>query len=89
MLAAAANHADVNATPAQVLLRWALQKGALVVPKTASEARMHENAACLADRFVLSDEEMGAIDDLRANAPEEHAGRLCWRTDPLRLLDFE
>jgi diketogulonate reductase-like aldo/keto reductase len=78
----------VHATPAQVLLRWALQKGAAVCPKTASEARMAENGACVG-HFTLSDAEMGAIDALGANAPDEHAGRLCWRTEPLRLLDFQ
>ena len=81
-------HASVQATPAQVLLRWAIQKGAAVCPKTASEARMAENGACVG-HFTLSDAEMGAIDALGANAPDEHAGRLCWRTEPLRLLDFQ
>ena len=88
VLAACKAHASVHATPAQVLLRWALQKGAAVCPKTASEARMAENGACVG-HFTLSDAEMGAIDALGANAPDEHAGRLCWRTEPLRLLDFQ
>lgn len=88
VLAAAAAHTEAGATPAQVLLRWSLQHGAMVCPKTASEGRMAENAACVG-RFVLTDDEMAAIDALGANAPDEHAGRLCWRTDPLRLLDFD
>jgi diketogulonate reductase-like aldo/keto reductase len=73
-------------TPAQVLLRWALQKGAAVVPKTSSAARMAENAGCF--QFELAEAEVKAIDALATNAPG-HNGRLCWRTDPLRTLDFD
>ncbi len=73
-------------TPAQVLLRWALQKGAAVVPKSGAPARMAENAACFG--FALSDAEVAAIDALAAHAPDG-AGRLCWRSDPLRMLDFD
>lgn len=89
VLAACSRHADAGATPAQVLLRWALQRGAAVVPKTASEARMEENARCVTGGFHLSDDEIAAIDALSANANGPHEGRLCWRTDPLRLLDFD
>ena len=41
--------------------------------------------------FSLSDEEMRAIDALKERTADELArgGRLCWRTDPLRLLDFD
>ena len=73
-------------TPAQVLLRWALQKGAAVVPKTGSAARMAENAAIF--HFELSAAEVAAIDALAANAPDG-SGRLCWVNDPLRMLEFE
>ena len=81
--AAAAAH---SATAAQVLLRWALQRDCAVVPKTASASRMAENARVFG--VELSPAELAAIDALAANAPGD-AGRLCWRTDPLRLLDFE
>lgn len=30
-------------TPAQICLRWCLQKGAAVIPKTSSEDRLKEN----------------------------------------------
>ena len=73
-------------TPAQVLLRWALQKGVAVVPKTSSAARMAENAAIF--HFELSAAEVAAIDALAANAPDG-SGRLCWLNDPLRMLEFE
>ena len=88
VLAACTAHADCGATPAQVLLRWALQRGAAVVPKSASAARMAENGGCVGGGFVLSAEEVSAIDALASNA-QGHEGRLCWRTDPLRLLDFD
>ena len=84
VLAAAAAHE--GATPAQVLLRWALHKGATVIPKSQSAARMAENAALFG--FALTHAEVAAIDALAANAPASE-GRLCWRNDPLRLLDFE
>ena len=47
---------------------------------------MGENAAIF--YFELSAAEVAAIDALAANAPDG-AGRLCWRNDPLRMLDFE
>jgi len=52
-------------TPAQVLLRWALQKGALVVPKSSRPERIAENSQLF--KFSLSDEEVSAIDKLHRN----------------------
>jgi len=75
---------SVTKTPAQVLLRWALQRNCAVTPKTASPERMEENAQVF--DFVLSDAQMEALHGLEA--PEEK-GRLCWKSDPLRMLDFE
>ena len=86
--AAADAHVEEGATAAKVLLRWALQRGCSVTPKSASAARMGENAAVFG--FSLSDDEMGAITALREGAAADPAmARLCWRTDPLRMLDFE
>ena len=49
---------------------------------------MAENADVFG--FTLSEEEVGAIDALGERTAEDPGqGRLCWRTDPLRLLDFE
>lgn len=71
-------------TPAQVLLRWALQRNSAIVPKTSTPERMKENADIF--DFVLTDEEMI---DISSVAPSvEGDGRLCWRTEPLRMLDF-
>ena len=50
------------ATPAQVLLRWALQKGFAIVPKANGESRLVENTNLF--HFVLSAAEMAALDAL-------------------------
>lgn len=49
-------------TPAQVVLRWHLQKGRIVIPKTATPARMAENISVF--DFALSHAEVAAIDAL-------------------------
>ena len=51
-------------TPAQVFLRWALQKEMVVIPKSLSEARIHENAD-LYD-FSISEADMAGLDALSA-----------------------
>ncbi|HEX6151491.1 aldo/keto reductase, partial [Nocardioides sp.] len=52
----------VGRTPAQVVLRWHLQHGHVVFPKTTHVERMRENADLFG--FELSEEQMGAIDAL-------------------------
>lgn len=47
-------------SPAQVLLRWALQHGAVPIPKSANPARMAENLRVF--DFALAEGEMAAID---------------------------
>ncbi len=49
-------------TPAQIALRWGVQRGCAVIPKTQSPARLAENLA-LGD-FALDPGEMAAIDGL-------------------------
>ena len=69
---------------AQVLLRWSLQRNCAIVPKTSSPERMIQNGDVFG--FELTDVEVQEIDNL---APDHEAdGRLCWRTEPLRMLDF-
>jgi len=46
-------------TPAQVLLRWALQKGFVAIPKSVKRERIVENAAIF--DFSLSAEQMAAL----------------------------
>ncbi len=49
-------------TPAQVVLRWHLQLGLTVIPKTSNDERLRENAAVF--DFELDDDEVAAITDL-------------------------
>jgi diketogulonate reductase-like aldo/keto reductase len=34
---------DLGKTPAQICLRWCMQKGAIVIPKAGSEEHLREN----------------------------------------------
>ncbi|KAG8954938.1 NAD(P)H-dependent D-xylose reductase (XR) [Tulasnella sp. 424] len=52
-------------TNAQVLLRWATQRGVAVIPKSNSESRVLENFKCT--DFDLSDEEIKQISALNIN----------------------
>ncbi|KIM90052.1 hypothetical protein PILCRDRAFT_2286 [Piloderma croceum F 1598] len=65
-------------TVAQVLLRWATQRGIAVIPKTNNEGRLVENLQC--DTFDLSESEIKKISDLnnglRFNNPFEIDPRL-------------
>lgn len=49
-------------TPAQVLLRWCLQHGLIVLPKSTHRERIEENAQIF--DFTLSDRDMAALDAL-------------------------
>lgn len=51
-----------DVSPAQVILRWQVQLGALPIPKSATPERQRENLAVL--DFELTDEEMAAITGL-------------------------
>ena len=50
----------VERSPAQVLLRWAIQHGMVVLPKSTREARIRENAAIF--DFTLDAAAMAALD---------------------------
>jgi D-xylose reductase len=52
-------------TPAQVLLRWGVQRGTAVIPKTTRPERLRENLAIF--DFELAPEEMKAITALDRN----------------------
>ena len=54
----------VGRTPAQVMLRWAVQHGFAVIPKSSRRERIVENAAIF--DFGLDDEAMAHLDDLDA-----------------------
>jgi diketogulonate reductase-like aldo/keto reductase len=49
-------------TPAQVLLRWAIQHGAVVIPKSSRRERIIENARVF--DFELADDDMRLLDAL-------------------------
>ena len=52
----------LDATPAQVILRWHLQHGLSVIPKSERPERLAENFAAL--DLVLTDADMAALDGL-------------------------
>ena len=66
--------ARVGRTPAQVLLRWCVQRDVPVIPKSTHRERIEENAAIF--DFELSDEDMEALDALDqtggTGAAQEH-----------------
>jgi diketogulonate reductase-like aldo/keto reductase len=51
-----------RATPAQVLVRWALQQGFVVLPKSVRAERIRENADVY--RFALDAEDLAAMEKL-------------------------
>jgi 2,5-diketo-D-gluconate reductase A len=53
---------QVGRTPAQVTLRWHIQRGDIVFPKTVTPRRMEENFDLFG--FQLTDDHMAAIDGL-------------------------
>jgi D-xylose reductase len=68
-------------TPAQITLRWGVQRGCAVIPKTQTPARLAENLALF--DFALTPAEMAAIDALdrrrRFNDPG-HFGEIAFNT---------
>jgi len=85
-------------TTAQLLLRWGLENGAAIIPKTTSKDRLRENADIFS--FSMSAQQVEGLQAnllaaVCANNPDhpaenvEELTRLCWRSDPLRLLDFD
>jgi diketogulonate reductase-like aldo/keto reductase len=52
----------VGRTPAQVLIRWCLQHGAIVLPKSTHRERIDENGRVF--DFELSDQDMAELDAL-------------------------
>ncbi|MDP3025807.1 MAG: aldo/keto reductase [candidate division Zixibacteria bacterium] len=51
---------NYSKTTAQILIRWVLQKGVVVIPKSSRKERIEENARVF--DFEISDEDMKALD---------------------------
>jgi diketogulonate reductase-like aldo/keto reductase len=89
--------AKLGVAPAQVLLRWGLEQGAVLIPKTVCKYRMEENAAIFSFRLAETQVEQlqrDLLENVRENNPDhkdelQELTRLCWRSDPLRHLNFE
>ncbi len=65
----------LDRTPAQVALRWGVQRGTAVVPKTTRPERLRENLSLF--DFELSDDEMRAISALDRNRRFNDPGVFC------------
>jgi len=55
----------LSKTPAQIVLRWGIQRGCAIIPKTSKVERMKENLSLF--DFELSDQEMNDISALNVN----------------------
>jgi D-xylose reductase len=64
-------------TPAQILLRWAVQRGTSIVPKATQIPHMRENAAIF--DFALSPDQMAAISGLDRHQRFNDPGDFCPR----------
>ncbi|KAJ2885083.1 D-xylose reductase [Coemansia aciculifera] len=67
-------------SPAQVLLRWAVERGCAVIPKSSSPTRLRENLSLF--DFALSADDVQCISaldrNLRLNDPAKYAKRAIW-----------
>lgn len=68
--------AEAGRTPAQVLLRWCLQRGTVVIPKSTHRDRIAENAGVF--DFTLSVEQMSRLDALDRSGGTKRALERPW-----------
>jgi diketogulonate reductase-like aldo/keto reductase len=68
-------------TPAQILLRWGLQKGVCVIPKASSKERIEENLKVV--EFKLDVDEMDEL----ANISHEYSTpkHFCWDPESIKF----
>jgi D-xylose reductase len=64
-----------SVTPAQVVLRWGVQRGTAVIPKTSRSERLVENLSL--SHFALTDEDMDAVSGLNQNRRFNDPGIFC------------
>jgi len=62
-------------SPAQIILRWGVQRGTSIVPKTSKPERLVENLAIF--DFSLTDDEMASISALNRNRRFNDPGVFC------------
>jgi diketogulonate reductase-like aldo/keto reductase len=66
----------VGRTPAQVLLRWCLERQIPVIPKSTHRERIEENGQVF--DFTLSDEQLSALDELDQTGGTDQARESKW-----------
>ena len=62
-------------TPSQVLLKWALQKGLSVIPKSCQAERIRDFGPQNFSNWTLKDNQMRALEAIE----DDH--RYCWNSD--------
>jgi diketogulonate reductase-like aldo/keto reductase len=70
--AVTATATEIGVTPAQVVLRWAIQQGIVVIPKSVSPERQATNIDLFS--FELSDDQMAQISALEAGVEGRTGG---------------
>jgi diketogulonate reductase-like aldo/keto reductase len=68
--------ARLGHTPAQVLIRWCLERNLVVLPKSTHRERIEENGAVF--DFELSDDDMAALDALDTTGGTDAARERKW-----------
>jgi len=77
--------------PAQILLKWAIQQGYIVIPKSTNIDHLRENLEIVDKTWALDDDDMKRMSTLNCSKDDtmKEKSRLCWVRDPLKMLDFE